>query len=593
MRVFFLGFLMLALFGQPVLHVPEESPTPSPTPTPQIATRTIHVNGCSYTGGTVFQPTQAVWQDDDHFKNVPNPVLRLLKDRYSFRAELAMVADRDTVIFGAKHYYFRGLLYPVNPPRLSRKAIVFNGETTCSKDVEVKAQFTLTDSTGTRVIYTSQVIGKVKIEGPSAPPTPWQVSLATVNGVPISSRFHVAAGKYDLVASLVDVNGNPTGISTTVSGKSVTTVPLPITFTPIILHPLPSPSEVDDLESRAERLAAASQAQIPDFYPEKPSGVPASHGDAVNLSRLKDANQDVFSSKLANELSLPLYVSGVARVVAVVDPKDFDLLDSSSVAFANSTKAVFVRSDEGVETVAHELVHTIPAFSWADDEMNSLCNDNYHNDHGDHKAYGERLNLGGAQTRKNEDRVTPIMGSSATGRIWTTQCTYRHLADALQATLDPQLRLVRGILTKKNGVVAATLSAMYDINGTADRGSAHRPARHRVSQCSRRARERATLFSILVHRGQGPRRQYALCLSPERARRRDGVEDDVQWATYRYFEIGIAPTRYCNTITAIALACVERRRRIRSLERARLFGFSSLHRDLPKRRCAHPYHRSL
>jgi hypothetical protein len=127
-----------------------------------------------------------------------------------------------------------------------------------------------------------------------------------------------------------------------------------------------------------------------------------------------------------------------------------------------------------VETVGHELNHSLPDHIWggAYDDRHNMQRDCGMNDHNTDLslAAGERLNYGGIEShRQREDDTRSIMTAISTPNIqWITQCAYAHLIAAFQHHVDPEVMLVRAIVWNRRGVRRAEIGPSYVMMGETD-----------------------------------------------------------------------------------------------------------------------------
>jgi hypothetical protein len=145
---------------------PEETPHSAPGDTPAYGTS---FRPClTYVTDGWFSPTQAVWQDDPSFEDKPRKQLtRRPGTDVIYDAELPMVKDKDTLLFGAHHYRLNGQQVIVD----SRDFIVLKGMTNCTVPVPVKMKFTLQNAAGSKTLYTSPTVARCRWRGPPPRPT--------------------------------------------------------------------------------------------------------------------------------------------------------------------------------------------------------------------------------------------------------------------------------------------------------------------------------------------------------------------------------------------------------------------------------------
>ena len=342
----------------------------------------------------------------------------------------------------------------------------------------------------------------------------------------------MTGSSYFLTAELIDLHDVPVGLAVHVGGPLVTTNPLNVQFVPVIMNNgTMSRDTFSGFKHAVADLADASENEIPDYFPLTVGGLPDWVRDPVNLSSfdMDDGNSAPFietepgekdehdrirrnytSSGIASRLGAAGMLGNAQRVVAVFRGKtslgdDYDRVATNSVGYTFSTKVVAVKFGPGkkdaagnqpdfagttipwgphgempakltadiVDTVAHELVHTMPDMLWsgpADDNhnMNKSCDLDYHNTNTG-AAWGERVTINGnPQHRRRADSKMDVMGSSSQDEVWISQCTYGHLIPALAGRPDPDVLLVRGMLSRAYGKQKAKFDAFYDMGGVAD-----------------------------------------------------------------------------------------------------------------------------
>jgi len=474
---------------------PEKTPQSTPDGTPSYGTS---FRPCvTYVTDGWFSPTQAVWQDDPSFEDRPRKQLtRRPGTDVVYDAELPMVTGKDTLLFGVHHYRLNGQQTIVD----SRDFIVLKGMTNCTVPVPVKMKFTLQNAAGSKPIYTTPVVAQVPLDGPPVPQySPWEVSLPVRDGLPPDQPFKFdIATNHQLVGELLRDTGASTGLRMTVVTDAVPTQGPVVHFVPVLLSP-PKDAEAETrLLTLTEYMAKDSAEYIPDLFPLKPGGLPTSQKVIRNFidkeigSKWFEARRiDAMVAALNDSLAASAFLDGAGRVVAVMNGSDFKsvfgpgaagVTVSSNVtatpkgadgkrgdARVLSWKVILVPSYETWDTVAHELLHTLPE-GWADSEMEKECGRNYHNKD-DLIANGERITEGGvALKRERKAGMVPVMGPSVSiSKAWITQCTYSHLLQQLAgAPPDPPVLLVRALLTKDGGKVKGELRPMYELMGYSD-----------------------------------------------------------------------------------------------------------------------------
>ncbi len=469
--------------------------------------------------GGWFQPVQGVYQDDPIFPAVewggrplPNPVLEEQRGPGSYRAMLPMIEGRDTILMGVERYRNKTGVVAAG----SHDEIVIKGTGNCSRRVGVKIRFRYSDYDGWHDLYTTDVIGWAPLEGrPLLHPSPFRVTLTARNGIPPQDAgpFKVR-GSYYIVAELLKANGEPTSLHVVVEGATERLEPPVVQFVPVMLsHVTMSKQDVIGLEAYVRDLAEASHKFIPDYYPLPPDGLSAYARPLLNVADLDPRwaefptlNRSELQKELVRRLSTVAALGGADRVVAVFRDdtamgSDYDRVSTESVGTTLSTKVIAIRigkdpasaepgvggldpvilrntagkiTSDLVDTVAHELAHSLPDFCWSGTRdrrhnMVTSCGLDFHNSHADHRAYGERIDIGGySSERRREDQRVPILGSSTEEETWITQCTYAHLIGAMLKRPDPALLLVPVMVSRSGRTNSAQLSAFYDLTGTAD-----------------------------------------------------------------------------------------------------------------------------
>jgi hypothetical protein len=143
-------------------------------------------------------------------------------------------------------------------------------------------------------------------------------------------------------------------------------------------------------------------------------------------------------------------------------------------AFTSSQKIVVVPEDIDLDSVGHELIHTLP-FLWSEPEMQSQCRRNYHNKFNTQKdgrpnfhmyAHGYQITLDGNEFRTLRDPAVSIMGPVTPFAKWMDQCTYWHLVHQLSEEIpDPPVILIQGRLARKKARVIGELFSSYPMDG--------------------------------------------------------------------------------------------------------------------------------
>jgi hypothetical protein len=474
--------LRLVVPGTEIL-VREDGDDPGDVPPPPVYGEEICPTG-NVRGQ--FEPAQGVWQDDPTFADRPGKQIVKLSP-VLWRAELPMVTGRRTLLHGIA--YARGA-----EPR--RNEIFVKGEATGSDRIPVKFRFTLKQPGVERVIYESEVLIEIPIGGPCRPGglLPFEVSLEAPNGVPPDVDFTIDQdGEYLLEAEVVTADGRPTGIKVGVLGRSATTHAPKLAFRVVTM--LRSAREsASTMDQAAILLSAQSGSRIPDLYPIRNERLttrvfrPRNRADLLDVlarqPRLNDLAaesgdgyfEEGIREELVRQLQIAGLMSGFDRIVVLVSDGDFRLLWSGSVSvqpkfdaggFAPAQKLVFVNieTDPNPLLVAHEIVHTLP-YIFSVSQMLAECGLNYHNTFGK-VGHGHRVtrNLMPG-SRERMDGSTAVM-SGASG--WISQCSYRHLLEALaRGVPDPPVLLVQGFIARTADGPWGFLQPFYDLMGIED-----------------------------------------------------------------------------------------------------------------------------
>jgi hypothetical protein len=448
---------------------PPPTPYPSPTPTPELACKYVETDGW-------FEPAQGAWQDDKHFPDLPGKRIVRLRDMEPvphYKAELNMVADRDTLLFGIEHYNE----HSVEVPAGSHDNIVIEYKTDCTQIDAVRFAFTVT-SGGASTSFVEPRTFFIPLHGRPAPNGTMRqitVTLPVRDGAPSLPRkpFFVGSGGYQIVAELAKNNGAGTGLKVVVDGNAVKTQMPLVHFVPThlgfrkygFLSKYSSSFRSDEeVIGWATALADASRMNIPDMYPikadsmktivEEPFWVdyedirnsaiggvareawgviissvnPQSASEAADIVAKAPITERLTASLIANQ-TLRAYLNGTDRVVIVMNEQDFHAVEANGKGAENlGNKIIIAPHTADYYDVGHEVAHTIPPQNW---DPNTECGVAYHNSaptgiiphlraagHNELSgiAGGERVRFAGKLgKREREDDLYHLMGSTVAG----------------------------------------------------------------------------------------------------------------------------------------------------------------------------------
>jgi hypothetical protein len=475
----------------PTAPVPPESPPPEPPPV---------VTECptAYVGGE-FEPSQGVWQDDDTFPDQEGKQLRRISDT-EWEAELDMVTGRATRLFGIE--------------RTQHLDITVFVKALGTVMVPVRFEFFQTDARGRRLIYQTDPVGSIPLDSPCATDASGPnliLKAQTDRGIPPypENAFSFAGpGDYTLELEVARADGGRTNLpKITVHGRVVDTnrpifgfvpfqlrggnvgagllaqtrrladeMPLLRDYFPIASGPRAISPEVTSAQLRdlGDTLGRKDEEILESLRREER----ATGGVTIRMieERPPGGISRLFLAQARRAVLNDFFGSSAIRVAAdrmvlVMSREDFDILlgqeGSSGFTVAGSRKVIYVVADVDHFSVAHEFAHTTGTaqtfhpFLWSDEDMESECKiRSYHN-----RAlpWADGVNIRTGEIM--EDRV-PVMGPAVDGK-WITQCTYLHLLDRLQRRIDPEVLLVRGILSRGTQALGSLLPA-YELQGDAD-----------------------------------------------------------------------------------------------------------------------------
>jgi hypothetical protein len=498
------GIIYLLLHHHPHTVSPSPTPSPTPTPTPTIPptverTPTIVVTTptpvptptpCSYrlTDGW-FEPAQGPFQDDPTFVEKPAVLDRSSSafNNIQYYAPLYMVEDRPTVLTGVDHYrdIEHGGIVHIN----SRDAIVFKGETNCTKPAGVSLNFTLLEHGARLPIYSTGVLAQIPLSGKGRKTfSPFIVTLRAKLGIPPSDTFTISrtTPDYAIVGEIVKHDGGGgTGMRVTVEGIATETIGPQLLIVPTLLSndPARDSGTMTYMSSLARIWQRDLYDNVPDIYPLRPYGLPMPQiappldltGQVLETFLPGFGSQaDSLVAAVGDRLATMGTLSGAGRIVVMLrehDYQDFARKDYETNGVSWNSKVVVVkdRAHNAWITVAHEVAHTLPEYPWSSEQMLSECGLDYHNTGGP-IAHGLKimfLSMTGSRLQLNNSYGL-LQGSFGFTTTWITQCTYHNLIYALMQKVDPPITLVRGFIGRSSRGEAARFAPSYDLMGAAD-----------------------------------------------------------------------------------------------------------------------------
>jgi len=431
-----------------------------------------------------FEPVQSVWQDDEKFDDKPTKQLTKLGPA-SWNAELKMIVGRPTRLYGLR------------PDR--HKLIEITGETNRSIEVPVRFRFTLTENgLPPRVLYIEpEPHNTVFIDGPKGGIHKFDATLPAYDGIgqtDDTAFTFTNPGGYSIVADLIKPDGTSTGLSVNLVGDAVKTLPPKVYFLPMILNdPKPNKdSKATDREGLYNETASSigfsakfraeeCAKQIPFWYPLKPGDF---HTEALDVKdyrgHIKKIDSDYTgdddkanrnrSDKIAADigriLSTQAYQEKATRIICMLTDDDFGTLRTGAAAFTETQKVIFVPQYEGVDTIAHEYVHTTP-YLWSATQMTAAFGFSYHN--ADDQKYGDGAEIHFGTEEHRKSHMSALMGmESHIEKEWITQGTYWHLIGEFLAPHDPPVVCVTAVIKNDDGKIGAKLAPLYEQMGEVD-----------------------------------------------------------------------------------------------------------------------------
>lgn len=444
-----------------------------------------------------FEPVQGVWQDEPltppagsrSFPDLPGKQLTRLTpfgpEAHRDEAELDMVRNRPSLLFGIDHAVG-------GPAPKDRFRILLRGTTTCQTAREVKMRFTLIE-TSENVIYTSGPLTSIGLDPPAGAQQPWTVALDAPLGIPpdgMGTFTFQGQGSYLIKNELIRVdNDQPTGLFGTVEGEVVGTRGPRTAFFPITLDSATA-AQRTALVNKSNGLAADSALTIPDQLPLPPGGITTVPLSLVNLAKATEAGQKNWLNWFSNLKAetdaeirsqarmavvdrlfqgIARQSKGTQRIVVVLTRDHFDSVVAPNshrqlAGFASSQKVVVVHQRTPLDTVPHELIHTMP-FLWTSPQMRAMCGSDYHGPNIPHMwAHAFRITERGVESRLLLDPFWSLMTSKRPR--WMDQCTYWHLLGVLSGQIpDPPLILVQGRIAQHRTRAIGQLFPAYQQDG--------------------------------------------------------------------------------------------------------------------------------
>jgi hypothetical protein len=287
-----------------------------------------------------------VWQDDQFWidKTLGNFLVK--NSDTSYTANLAMVQDKPTLVFG---------IYKAKGGELVNKRDIVRIEVTtnCVQKVPVDMRFT-SEGAGGNLNVTEQIKGKpqLPISGCCVKPRTIIFDVNAAKGVPSSGKAFTfsGTGKYTITAELVQPPNMPTGVKVTVTGTVVATTGPIVHFVPAYFG-LRDADTVATLERQAKDLAAASAKEIPDFYPLKPGGLPTDTQPAIQLTSASKKREDQYldwikqitgsldklkagrlkkeaaNAETNRQAAVPALIGGADRAIVIVSDNQYERIE--------------------------------------------------------------------------------------------------------------------------------------------------------------------------------------------------------------------------------------------------------------------------
>ncbi|MBV8170882.1 MAG: hypothetical protein JO219_03015 [Candidatus Eremiobacteraeota bacterium] len=480
-----------------------------------------------------FEPTQAVWQDDRDFPD--QKTKQITKSSKfapvpSYDAELKMVSNRDTVLFGQDYYVEGGSQH--NAP--GRDVIEIDYKSNCSKTRDVHFVFTLEQTNTT--VYADKTKLQAYIVGPPNPNgayKTYQLKIAVPGGIPPegTTPFLLDKGGYSFVAEIKSYDDNsssrqnPSSLRVIVYDEAVETHAPTLHFIPVEWVWKGDTKDYGALETKlksdTDALAQSSHLAIPDYYPVQNDDMPVAVAEIkkIEYDRTKpsmpsttyrilkgelggwwtgygamngatflinEAREDLLREIIIDDADTKAFTEKAGRAIVVLPNSMWSsLMPASMLGKYSGQKVILVPQNTEHWEVAHEVAHSIPLPGWDGGAANAECQKTYHNLQPTTKSArgttvyasignGERLRTNSERTgRTRMDHDLFYFGASATGLApenldWSDQCTYWHLLKNLQPPQDPDILLVRGFLFNRPPSFAAFMGPLYTYSSSVD-----------------------------------------------------------------------------------------------------------------------------
>lgn len=455
--------------AQRVLDTEEEKELIVTAPPEPISSRPEEKPHAEVTDGWLA-PSQGVWQDDDVFKDFEGKKLTKTGPG-QWQAELKMVVGRPTLIFGIRED--------------GRNRIKIMGTTNGTRLTKVKFRFKLIQGSTEKILYTEPSANNhVALDGVPGATQPFAASIMAHRGLPEFRSFTIDnAGSYRIEGELLRENGQETGLKIAVTGEAIQTYGPTVRVVPAILSSSNPAGWNQQLTTKVQTLATEGERNIPLFFPVAPGGMTVSAEplqdlrslEPGTLSKIKsilpftdtieEVRADALSAAVAQRFGTDAAMGGGAKVMVLLSDHDFDLTrrGGTAAAYCASQKFMVGRHDINFESLAHELVHSMP-YLWSKDQMVQNFGINYHN--AADNQYGDGVEIH-RFFRILKKRIHAVMGSAYIGK-WITQGTYWHLLNEFRSRPDPELLLVRGYIARDNQNTGGYFIPFYRLMGVAD-----------------------------------------------------------------------------------------------------------------------------